>query len=495
MGLKMKPIESPLLQLLERDQLLETMPSGLFLVDCDMIIVHWNREAERITGYSADEAVGQHCTFLEGIECGAGCGLFDEGSPEKPLTGINCRIRGKNGNLIHISKNIDLLQHEGKTIGGIESFIDMTEQKKLEQTLREHGEDLEETIRKRTAALEEERSRLRSVLDSMTDFGYIVSSDFRISFINQALLNIIGPAEGEFCYRVIHDRDTICESCPVPQVITGETIHEERVFPLNSRTYEIIHTPLYSSQGEPEKLAVCRDITERKETNERLLEANRQLDSFVYTVSHDLRSPLTPIIGFAEFLKNEYRDRLDQQGIDLLTEIESQGNRMLTLMEDLLELSRVGHVAPPVEPVDSTVILQNVLNDMASEIAEKHVTVSSTPMPRLLLPESLLEELFSNLLHNALRYGCAEAGTIDVQGEMGNGHVTIQIVDHGPGIPEEEKARVFDVFYRGAAVKQLPGTGIGLATVQKIVRQYNGKIELLDTPGGGCTIVLQFPAD
>ncbi len=490
----MKLIESPLLKLLERDQLLDTMPSGLFLVDCDMNIVYWNREAERITGYSAEEAVGQHCSFLEGIECATGCGLYDEDSPEKPIIGNDCRIRGKDGNLIYISKNIDLLRHKGEIIGGIESFIDTTEQKNLEDALRQHSEDLESTVLKRTAALEAERTRLRSVLDSMTDLSYIVSADFRISFINQALLNKIGPAEGELCYRIIHNKDTICENCPVPEVLTGKTVHEERVFPLDSQTYEIIHTPLYSSQGETEKLAVCRDITERNEANERLIEANRQLDSFVYTVSHDLRSPLTPIIGFAEFLKNEYRDKLDSQGIDLLTEIESQGNRMLALMEDLLQLSRVGHVAPPDEPVNATAILQNVLNDMASETTEKKVTIVSAPMPRLRIPEPLIEELFSNLLHNALRYGCTEGETIDVLSEEADGHVLIKIIDHGPGIPQSEKKWVFDVFYRGADVKQLPGTGIGLATVKKIVRQYDGKIELLDTPGGGCTVALQFPS-
>lgn len=488
----MKQFHSPLLDTLNRNQLLDTMPSGLFLVDCDRTIVYWNREAERITGYSTEETVGRHCSFLEGIECGVGCSLYDQGTPEKPVIGMNCHIRGKNGNLLYIIKNVDLLRHNGEIIGGIESFIDITEQKKLEQALRQHGEELEATVQKRTAALEEERTRLRSVLDSMTDLGYIVSSDFRISFINQALQNKIGPAEGETCYRVIHNEDEPCENCPVPKVLTGETVFEERVFPLNNRTYEIIHTPLFSSQGEPEKLAVCRDITERKEANEQLLEANRQLDSFVYTVSHDLRSPLTPIIGFAEFMQNEYRDRLDEQGIDLLAEIESQGNRMLALMEDLLQLSRVGHVSPPDEPVDTTAVLQNVLTDLASELAEKQVSVSSGSLPRLRIPESLIEELLSNLIRNALRYGCTDGGIIEVQGEELDGFATLQIIDHGPGIPEQEKTLVFDVFYRGADVKQLPGTGIGLATVQKIVRQYNGKIELLDTPGGGCTFVLQF---
>lgn len=489
----MHQTKSKLLNLLNRDQLLETMPSGLFLVDCDKIIVHWNREAERITGYSAEEAVGQHCSFLEGIECGSGCGLYDPGAPEKPVIGANCRIRGKDGNQIHITKNIDLLRHEGEVIGGIESFIDVTEQKNLEQALRQHSDELEETVLQRTAALEAERVRLRSVLDSMTDLAYIVSEDFKLRFTNKALQNRLGEVEGHPCYQALHNETSPCQNCPLPSVLAGETVHEERVFPTSGHTFEIIHTQLYSAQGELQKLAVCRDITERKEASERLIEANQQLDSFVYTVSHDLRSPLTPIIGFAEFLQHEYRDRLDDQAIDLLSEIESQGSRMLALMEDLLQLSRVGHVAAPDAPVDTASILQNVLTDLASDIAERGVEVTTTPLPKLLLPESLLEEVFSNLLRNGLNYGCPDGGNIEIVCDETDDQVLLRFIDHGPGIPEEEKANVFNVFYRGPSVKHLPGTGIGMATVQRIVRQYDSRVDLLDTPGGGCTVLLQFP--
>jgi PAS domain S-box-containing protein len=490
----MNSVDSRLLEILSRDQLLDTIPSGLFLVDCDQIIVYWNREAERITGYSSTEVIGRHCSFLEGVECGTGCGLYDQDTPEKPLIGAICRIRSKSGKTLYINKNIDLLRNQGEVIGGIESFTDITEQKSLEEQLRQRGEKLESTIQKRTAALQEEKSRLRSVLDSMSDFAYIVSSDFRITFTNQVLQKKLGSVEGELCYIALHNEEGVCPNCPLPKVFAGETIQEERVFPLSGRIYEVIHTPLTSLQGEPLKLAVCRDITERKEANERLKEANQQLDAFVYTVSHDLRSPLTPIIGFAEFMQNEYKEVLDSQGLDLLSEIETQGNRMLMIMEALLQLSRTGHVPAPDSPIDTAPILKNVLNDLASEIAERDVTINSTSLPKLLLPEALIAELFSNLLSNALHYGCLDGGNIEIEGEMTSQQTSVKVIDHGPGITDKEKSRVFDVFFRGEDVKHLPGSGVGLATVQKITRQYDGKVELLDTPGGGCTVLLRFPS-
>lgn len=483
------------LEALGQTQILETIPSGLFLVDTEQVIVYWNREAERITGYSAEEAIGQHCSFLEGIECGSGCGLYDADAEEKPLIGAECNITTKSGEPITIAKNIDFLRRNDEIVGGIESFIEITGQKKLEEELRQHGEELEETVRARTKALDEERTRLRSVLDAMNDPAYIVTEDFQIDFINHAMFEMFGESKGRLCYNLLHDRDQPCEHCPWPDVSKGQNLQEEREFGKNGRTYEIIHTPVHTPQGVLQKLAVCRDITERKESTERLIELNKHLDSFVYTVSHDLRSPLTPIIGFAEFLKEEYRDKLDDQAIELLQEIENQGGRMLNLMEDLLELSRVGHLPPPEKPVNTDKVIEQVILDCQPEIAEKGITVSTSPLPDLLIAETMLYELFSNLLRNAIRYGCSSGGEIEIGSEQSAKQNTLFIRDHGPGIPDKEKEKVCNVFFRGATATGTKGTGIGLATVHKIVRLHNGTIRIEDTPGGGCTIRIILPTD
>jgi len=482
------------LQALTRDQVLSTIPSGLFLVDKMRHIVYWNREAERITGYSAAEAIGQHCSFLEGIECGSGCGLFDADGPDKPIIGVECHIRTKTGEQIVIAKNVDFLKQESIVVGGIESFVDITSQKNLESALRQNSEELEATVKKRTAALEEERTRLRSVLDAMNDPAYIVTADFQIDFLNKAMLSVFEPDTGLLCYEALHDIKVPCGGCPWDEIKDGRTVHEERQFGQLDRTYEIVHTPVHTPQGELQKLAVCRDITERKEAAEKLEELNKQLDSFVYTVSHDLRSPLTPIIGFAEFLKEEYRDKLDDQGINLLQEIENQGGRMLNLMEDLLELSRVGHLPPPEKPVNVNAVIELVLQENHAEINQKNTSITVKDLPELVIPETLLIELFSNLLLNALRYGCNSGGQIEIGGDSNSNEKSLYVRDYGPGIPEKEREKVCNVFFRGSTAGDTQGTGIGLATVHKIVRLYNGVIKIEETPGGGCTIRIQFPA-
>ena len=223
------------------------------------------------------------------------------------------------------------------------------------------------------------------------------------------------------------------------------------------------------------------------------MELNKHLDSFVYTVSHDLRSPLTPIIGFAEFIKDEYRGKLDDQAINLLQEIENQGARMLNLMEDLLDLSRVGYLPPPDKATDLARVIKQILQDNQPELVDQAVEVAVGELPDLHLPETLGYELFSNLLLNAARYGCQPGDRIEVDGARENGGSSLQVRDHGPGIPETEREKVCNVFFRGSGAKGTKGTGIGLATVHKIVRLYNGSIRFKETDGGGCTVHIFFP--
>ncbi len=488
------PSQLQQLATLSLEQVLETIPSGLFVVDLQQRVICWNAEAERITGYAAAEVLGRHCSFLSGIPCGRSCGLFDPDLP-KPITGIPCSIRRKDGRRILLAKNVDYLRDgKGEVIGGIESFIDITRRRHLEKRLRNHSRHLEGAVRQRTAELEKERSRLGTVLDSMEDLAYLVGSDFRLHFINRSLQQAFGAVQGQLCHRAIYGRSEPCPWCPLEQVLGGETVREERSFEINHRSYEVIHSPLLNAEGEIEKLAVYRDITARKQAEEQLREANRELDAFVYTVSHDLRSPLTPIIGFAEFLREEYRDRLDAQGLDLLHEIETQGQKMLALMEDLLTLSRVGRVEPPAAPLPLASILAEVLDLQSREINRLGLRIDVGELPDLPLPETLLSELFTILIENAIHYAGLPGSSIEIDSLPAGENIRILVRDHGPGVPEPERQRVFDPFYRGSTAGKRPGTGIGLATVRKVARLYGGRCWVEETPGGGATFCIEFPS-
>lgn len=226
--------------------------------------------------------------------------------------------------------------------------------------------------------------------------------------------------------------------------------------------------------------------------NEKLAEANRELEAFVYTVSHDLRSPMTPILCYAEMLQEGYKEKLDDQALDFLEEIQTQGNRMMALMEDLLTLAKVGHLERPQEPVNVYEVVQQVQNNLASSIASANIDVRIGELPNLKIPEALLTQLFDNLIGNAIRYAGEQGNLIEVGGKRSEQRVQFFVRDHGPGIPEEERARIFETFFRGSTGKSTPGTGIGLATVKKITKLYGGSVWVEETPGGGATFFVEL---
>ncbi len=488
------PGEDPL-AVLGLDQLLRTIPSGLFLVDLRQRIVHWNPEAERITGFRAEEAVGRHCSFLKGIPCGKGCGLYDE-NMSKPIIGVFCTVRAKDGRRLHLVKNVDYLRDAaGEVVGGIESFVDITRRVALESRIRRHARELEGAVRNRTAELEEERTQLRNVLDAMADFAYICDPDYTIRFMNRALVAAVGEQVGARCYRALYGLEAPCGNCPMGSVLAGESSRVERSFPATGRTYEVLHTRLRGREGGARKLAVFRDVTERRRALERLRVANRELDAFVHTVSHDLRTPLAPIIGFADFLLEEYGGRLDEQGRDLLQEIEGQGRRMLALLEDLLLLAQVGRVALPETPVECGPVVEKVVVELSGEAAQGGLEVRIGPLPAIRMPETLLSEIFGNLIGNALRYAAGSSLPVEVGGEKVGEQVRFFVRDHGPGVPAGEREKIFELFHRGSHQVKVKGTGIGLAIVRKICQRFGGRVWVEETPGGGATFRVELPAD
>ncbi len=468
------------------ETLLQTIPTGLFLVDVNKTIVYWNAEAMRITGYTADEAVGQDCSFLHGDPCHIECSLFSQTTP-KPDIGLTCSFQHKDGRIIALTKNVDLLRdNAGRVIGGIEAFVDISRLKELETSLRTEVEE-------RTRELELEKAGLRSVLDGMIDPAYICDDSYHISFANRAMLNIIGEIGEKPCYQAIYQRQTVCDDCPLSQVLQGEVVRQEKTLSGVGRTYEIIHSPYPLAEHPTHKLGVSRDITKRLEYRRRLQQTNRELDAFVSTVSHDLRSPLTPLIGFAELLDERYGDQLDDLGRDCIIEIKKTAEKMKDLLEDLLSLSRVGQVKLPESSIDATMIAEDVVLELADKVLESRAKIVINKLPKIKIPESLLIDLFRNLLGNALKYAASHNPHIEVSGQLLLDQVRYKVVDHGPGITAAEREEVFEPFKRGSSSKGSAGTGIGLATVAKIARVSGGNACVEETPGGGATFIVDFP--
>ena len=129
-----------------------------------------------------------------------------------------------------------------------------------------------------------------------------------------------------------------------------------------------------------------------------------------------------------------------------------------------------------------------VLTDLAACLEERGATVEVGPLPPVTMPESLLTQVFSNLIGNGLCHGCPNGGRIETGGERDGRLVRFFVRDHGPGIPEAERERVFEIFYRGSQAKSGTGSGLGLAIIRKIAHHFDGRAWAEETPGGGATL-------
>lgn len=225
--------------------------------------------------------------------------------------------------------------------------------------------------------------------------------------------------------------------------------------------------------------------------------ANEELETLLYSVSHDLRSPLISVLGYLDFLRAEHADELTGDGAHYLDRISVNAMYMQSLISDLLELSRIGRLDPPPEgPLDLATLAQEVLDGAMLTHPAARLEIRGD-LPSLLVNDVRVRQLLTNLVDNALRHGGREDLTVAVSATRSSaGGVRLQVADNGRGIPEEYRARVVKVFERLDAPKSSPGTGIGLAICKRIAETLGGTLSVLGpTPPAstGTTIEISLP--
>lgn len=234
---------------------------------------------------------------------------------------------------------------------------------------------------------------------------------------------------------------------------------------------------------------LSRELSQRKASEEKLRVANQELDAFVHTVSHDLRTPLTPIIGYADFLAERCTHN-DSETQEVLGRISAIGRQMLETMEDLLIFAKMGKLKLAEQAIPVEKVVDRILETYSIQQNAAVQTVRKQDLPHTRIPESLLWQIFNNLIGNALTYG--QGADILIGGERRNTQLRLFVQDHGPGISTDEREQIFDLFYRGAGQSRSKGSGIGLAIVQKIAKIYHGRAWAEETLGGGVTFWVEM---
>jgi PAS domain S-box-containing protein len=355
--------------------------------------------------------------------------------------------------------------------------------------------------------LKEEHSRKALLLNSIAEGVYGLDLHGNCTFCNSATLKLLGYRhETELVGRNVHDLihhtradgsrypAEDCKACLAYKKNQEVHLEDELLWRQDGSCFQAEYWSYPVRKGNRLVGAVVSfvDITQRKEVEERLIAANRELDAFVYTVSHDLRSPIAAVTGYVDLLRENHHSELSSDAMELLGTIEKQGYKMALLVDDLLALAKVGNLPTPAEPVDSNRALRDVVEELAGEMGGTGGAVTAGELPSVRIPDVLLGQIFQNLVGNALRYAGACGKPVEVGGQRLGARVRFYVRDHGQGVPESERERIFEAFYRGSTGQGLMGSGIGLATVRKIAQRHNGRAWVEETPGGGATFWVEL---
>ncbi len=226
-----------------------------------------------------------------------------------------------------------------------------------------------------------------------------------------------------------------------------------------------------------------------------LRETLQTLEGFSYHIAHDLRGPLRAIQGFSAVLISDHSAGIDEAGKDLLKRITLSGARLQQLIEDLLEYGRLSHQELPLGPVDLNALFNSLAAHLAEEIKSKGASIQlSPPFPSVRANKILLEQIFINLMVNAWTYVArGVAPRLQIQARTSPSTVQISFQDNGIGIDPEYHERIFRPFERLHTVKSYPGTGIGLAIVQKGIQRLGGRVWVESQPGQGSCFVVELP--
>jgi light-regulated signal transduction histidine kinase (bacteriophytochrome)/HAMP domain-containing protein len=242
-------------------------------------------------------------------------------------------------------------------------------------------------------------------------------------------------------------------------------------------------------------LELARALEQLEDDAKQLARSNRELEAFSYTISHDLRAPLRSIDGFSDALLTDYADRLDETGKGYLTRVRRAATRMGQLIDDLLELARVSRVELVASPVALDALAARLVRDLRERDPRRAVDIliqAGTPAHG---DSRLLALVLQNLFENAWKFTSRQANARIEFGVSSEGPpATYFVRDNGVGFDMAHSAKLFGIFQRLHSVDEFPGTGVGLAIVQRIVERHGGRIWVDARPDEGATFFFTLAA-
>jgi PAS domain S-box-containing protein len=485
--------------------LIEASLDPLVTISPEGKITDVNAATEKVTGKGRDELIGTDFSdyFTEPDKARAGYRkVFLEGSVvDYPLA-----IRHRDGHVTDVLYNASVYRSgAGGVLGVFAAARDVTARKRAEEQLRESEASLAEA--QRMAHLGNWN------LDLVNDVLTWSAEIYRIFEIDPEKFG----ATYEAFLAAIHpdDRDMVnaayAESLKTraPYDIVHRLLMKDgRVKYVNERcvTY-------FSEDGRPlRSIGTVHDITERKLAEDEiralnrdleqrvaartaeLAEANKELEGFAYSVSHDLRVPLRAIDGFSRILLEEYRDKLDAEGQRLLSIVRDNTRKMAQLIDDILAFSRTGRLAMSLSEVDMAELARRVFDDLKPTFAEREVVLELRPLPPAHADRAMMERVFANLFTNAVKFTRSRPkAMIEVGSIASDKEDTYYVRDNGVGFDMQYVDKLFGVFQRLHGTEEFEGTGIGLAIVKRVISRHGGRVWAEGRLNEGATFYFTLP--
>ncbi|MBI2223646.1 MAG: PAS domain S-box protein [Betaproteobacteria bacterium] len=492
--------------------------SNTAIIGCalDGTILSWNAAAERMFGWPTSEAIGQPVAIITPPQHhGLLQPLFEQAARGEPVGQIeSCHLRRDGTCLDTAGTLVAIRDANGESVFSTLTLWDITQQKQLERAMQQKAALNELLTERLQRALDGSNLAL---FDVDLNTGEVYLSEAWAAMLGEEPKPIIDTYEN--LITRVHPEETERVNKQFYDALKGRIPAYDVVHRVMSRTgeWKWIHSRAKvverDENGRALRLTgVNADITERVRSEQeiarlnqsleqrvaertRQLEAtNKELEAFSYSVSHDLRAPLRGIDGFSQLLLQKYAGQLDATGSDYLQRIRRAGLRMAELIDDLLQLSRVSRSQIRTEPLDLSRLARSILATLREREPERRVVTDVQDGVELNADPHLLKIVLENLLGNAWKFtGKREEATIRVEAREQDGEMVVFVKDNGAGFDIKYAHKLFGAFQRLHGAAEFEGTGIGLATVQRIINLHGGRIWADSTLGTGATFYFVIP--
>ncbi|HMI51049.1 MAG TPA: ATP-binding protein [Candidatus Saccharimonadales bacterium] len=346
-------------------------------------------------------------------------------------------------------------------------------------------QNTEKRLEHMTLELQIKHQILNSVVEGTTDLIYIRDLNNRFTLANGACARLFGYSVEEIVgknMRELLPNDTYAAVAQSDQEIvrTGATCTIEETAEIDGSTRFFLTTKgpdRDAMQNIIGTIGISREITERKKSEDQLATANRELDAFAYSVAHDLRAPIRHIDGFSKLLVECLGASLDEDAKHYLETIQGSARDMGVMVDDLLNLSRVARMELKLQVTALNSLVEQVLQLLKLDLMDRKIEWKIADLPHVKCDSTLVKQVFVNLLSNAVKFTRTRPGAVIEVGEIAvDGQPAIYVRDNGVGFNMKYSDKLFGVFQRLHAQEEFEGTGVGLATVQRIVQKHGGRI-------------------